>query len=122
MMMTLMTEGGMAMWLVLVFGLATVLGAAWFAFRPDGRSPAPIWALAIATAATTATGVCSDLAAVGHHAPRFLREHPDWSLPSILLQGFAESMAPGILGCTLVSLGALLIAVGLWRRSPPSPT
>lgn len=108
----------MAMLLVLAFGLATVVSAAWFAYRPEGRSPAPIWSLAIATATTTTTGVCADLAAVGHHAPRFLREHPDWSLPSLLLQGFAESMAPGILGFTLISLGALLISVGLWRRAP----
>lgn len=57
-----------------------------------------------------------------HHAPRFLQEHPDLGLPQALLQGFAESMAPGILGCTLVSLAALLVAVGLWRRAGHGPS
>jgi hypothetical protein len=121
---TLMTEGGFPMFLVLAFGLATLSLAARFAYQPDGRSPAPVWSFAIATVATTATGVASDLAAVGHHAPRFLREHAGDGagndLPLILIQGFAESMAPAILGSTFVALAALLLAVGLLRRSPAS--
>lgn len=119
---TLMTEGGFPMFIVLAFGLATLLFAARFTYRPDGRSPAPVWSLAIATAASTVTGVASDLAAVGHQAPRFLREHASdgagYDLPRVLIQGFAESMAPVILGSTFVALSALLVAVGLLRRSP----
>jgi hypothetical protein len=38
------------------------------------------------------------------------------SLPEVLLQGLAESMAPTILGFTLLSLVALIIAVGLYRE------
>jgi hypothetical protein len=117
---TLMTEGGFPMFVVLAFGLATLLLAARFAYQPDGRSAAPVWSLAIATAASTVTGVASDLAAVGHHAPRFLQEHADdgagYDLPRVLIQGFAESMAPAILGSTFVALAALLVAVGLLRR------
>jgi len=123
---TLMTEGGFPMFLVLAFGLATLLLAARFAHQPDGRSPAPVWSLAIVTIATTVTGVAADLAAVGHHAPRFLQEHAGdgagYDLPRVLIQGFAESMAPAILGSTFVALAALLIAVGLLRRSPASRT
>jgi hypothetical protein len=123
---TLMTEGGFPMFLVLAFGLATLLLAARFAYQPDGRSPAPVWSLAIVTVATAVTGVAADLAAVGHQAPRFLQEHvgdgAGYDLPRVLIQGFAESMAPAILGSTFVALAGLLIAVGLLRRSPPSRT
>jgi hypothetical protein len=36
-------------------------------------------------------------------------------LSLLVMQGFAESMAPGILGFSLLSLTALACAVGFWR-------
>jgi hypothetical protein len=115
-MVNLMVEGGVPMWFLLAFGVATLVAAARFAWRPVGRSPAPVWCLAIGTTAWIATAVMQDLAAVGHHGPDYLRAHPDVSLAHMLMQGLAESMAPGILGFVILSLSSLLIAVGLYRR------
>ena len=39
------------------------------------------------------------------------------NLAQALLQGFAESMSPGILGFTLLSLAGLICAVGLSRSA-----
>jgi hypothetical protein len=116
-MWTLFQEGGLSMWLLVAFGAATLVAAGRFAWRPERRRLWGAVALGIATGSAAATGICSDLAAVGHHAPRFLQDHPGVALPEILLQGFAESMAPGILGFTMLSLGALLVALGLYRQA-----
>lgn len=57
----------------------------------------------------------ANLAAVGIKVPG----HPEWrqhtELPLLVMQGFAESMAPGILGFSLLSLTALACAVGFSR-------
>jgi len=65
------------------------------------------------------TGVATDLATVGHQVPDYLRRHPEENLAQVLLQAFAESMAPAILGFTLLSLSlvALLVPVGFYRES-----
>jgi hypothetical protein len=65
-------------------------------------------------------GTMADLAAVGTKIPA----HPEWlqstELPLLVLQGIAESMAPGILGFSLLSLTALECAIGLWRADRTS--
>jgi hypothetical protein len=115
-MLTMMREGGHSMFVLLVFGLALLVTAAGFAIRPGRRRLKVAVALAIGTACSTVTGVSSDLAAVGHKAPEFLQEHAGTTLPFVLLQGFAESMAPLILGSTILAAAALLVALGLYRQ------
>ncbi|HEY4157151.1 MAG TPA: hypothetical protein VGM29_03605, partial [Polyangiaceae bacterium] len=66
---------------------------------------------------TILTSICADFAAVGHHAPEFLHAHPQMPLGEVLLQGVAESMSPGILGFTMLSLAALITTLGLYRAS-----
>ncbi|MBI5477316.1 MAG: hypothetical protein HY906_00585 [Deltaproteobacteria bacterium] len=56
------------------------------------------------------SGICADLAAVGHHVPQRFAEDPKWYFALIL--GIGESMAPGIIGFTLLSLVWLVSAVG----------
>jgi len=39
------------------------------------------------------------------------------TLTVVLLQGMAESLSPAIVGCTVLTLDALLIALGCYRDS-----
>jgi hypothetical protein len=114
-MLSLIRDGGAPMWAILSFGLLDLLAAARFAYRPTrGQLPA-IAALALAVLSSIACGVMADIAAVGSKVP----SRPEWAnhpqIHLILLQGLAESMAPGILGFSTLSLAALLCAVGLRR-------
>ena len=123
-MLELLREGGGPMLFVVIFGGLTFAAAAAFAARGDRRRLGFITAMGLATALSIAAGICSDLAAVGHHglsrcAARSIEP------AACLLVGMAEAMAPGIVGFTLLSLAGMLTAVGLSRTaraaSPPAP-
>jgi hypothetical protein len=103
------------MWFLLAFGALTLVCAAGFAARPDYSRLRLTSALAIATLFTTLTAISADLAAVGHQVPSYLARHPELTLSVALLQGAAESMSPAILGFTVLSLAALLVALGCYR-------
>lgn len=111
-MLWLMRSGGVPGWYVLLFGLIALGAAVLFAWRPDPKRLPAIKALSIATVASVVAGVASDLAATGWK----VSHNPDWGMsPEVhlyVLTGFAESMAPAILGGTLLSLVWLLVAVG----------
>jgi hypothetical protein len=115
-MLTMMQEGGPSMWVLLAFGLGLLVTGAGFAIHPGRRRLDIALALAAGTGCAALTGVCSDLAAVGHKMPVYLRAHDGTTLSFALLQGFAESMAPMILGTTMLAAAALLVALGLCRR------
>lgn len=105
------------MWFLLVFGALSLVSGARFALRPDARRLRLAAALSLATLFTVLTAIAADLAMVGHHAPEYLAHHPGESLATVLLQGFAESMSPAILGFTMLTLVALFIALGCHRES-----
>jgi hypothetical protein len=115
--MEFLQAGGAPVWAILVFGAANLIASAVFSYRPSKRLLGTIIALACSVLFSVAAGTMADLAAVGMH----IAERSDWylspKLPLLVLQGFAESMVPGILGFTLLSLVALACAVGL-RRMP----
>jgi hypothetical protein len=115
-MMTIFVEGGFPMWFLLVFGLATLVFAVRFAWTPVRRTLRSVLSLATATAFTVLTGICTDLATVGHQAPTYVKAHPDVTLVEAVLQGVAESLAPGILGFTVLSLAALVVTLGFQRE------
>ena len=48
--------------------------------------------------------------------PGYLERHPGLALSAALLQGGAEAMSPAILGFTVLSLTALVIALGFQRE------
>jgi hypothetical protein len=115
-MLNLLREGGGPMLFVVVFGLFTFGAAAVFAWRGDRRRLGFITAMGVATGLSVLGGIAADLAAVGHHAPEMCAaQHLE--LGACLLVGFAESMAPGIAGFTLLSLAAMLTAVGMSRTA-----
>jgi uncharacterized membrane protein len=116
-MMTLFREGGFPMWFLLAFGGLLLISGARFAMRPDSARLRLALALSAATLFTTITAISADLATVGHQAPDFLAKHPEMTLASVLLQGIAESLSPAILGCTVLTLAALFVALGCYRES-----
>ena len=115
-MITLFQEGGFPMWFLLVFGLGTLVLAVRFATAPTKWAFRTTAGLGAATLFTAVTGTCADLAAVGHHAPDFLKKHPELTMTEVVLQGFAESMSPGILGFTMLSLAAMIVTFGFYRE------
>ncbi len=115
-MLTLFEEGGFPMWFLLAFSVLTLLSSARFATQPH-RSRLWLAAARMATLFTTLTAICADLAQVGHELPSYLNRHHELSLSSASLQGFAESMSPAIVGFTVLSLSALMLALGFHREA-----
>jgi uncharacterized membrane protein len=116
-MMTLFLEGGFPMWFLLAFGLLSLLASGRFAFRPSRARLRLTVSLGLATLFTVLTAIAADLAMVGHQVPRYLTSHPKETLASVLLQGFAESMSPAILGFSVLTVVALFLALGYYRES-----
>jgi hypothetical protein len=121
-MWTLIHEGGWPIWFTLLFGLISLAAAARFARSGDKKHLGFVIGMSAATLFSVANGIVADLSAVGHH----LNERWDQYFPSgatmpdltrLLGQGFAESMSPGILGFTLLSLTWLVAAAGLARSA-----
>ena len=104
------------MWFLLGFSVLTLLSSARFAARPDSARLRLASALGVATLFTTLTAICADLAQVGHQIPGYMARHRELQLSSVLLQGIAESMSPAIVGFTVVSLAALVLALGFYRE------
>ena len=115
-MKTLFMEGGAPMWFLLAFGIGMLILAVRYAMAPSAWALRAACGLAAATFFTVVTGTCADLAAVGHHAPAYLKAHPTLTITEVVLQGFAESMSPGILGFTMLSLGAMIVTLGFYRE------
>jgi fluoride ion exporter CrcB/FEX len=104
------------MWFLLAFGVLTLVSAARFATQPKSSRLRLVVALGVATLFTTLTTISADLAEVGHHVADYVALHPALSLSDALLQGAAESMAPAIFGFTVLSLTALVVALGFHRE------
>jgi hypothetical protein len=120
-MMTLMENGGFPMWFIVAFGLVALGAAVYNAVRPERRRFELAKWMSKATLYSTFVGTFADLAAVfynftGHGrlpAPGVPLDNPVW--PKVIFQGIAESTSPGIMGFTLLSLTALMLAVGVSR-------
>jgi hypothetical protein len=113
-----MREGGFPMFFLLAFGLVALALAVRFALSPSQRLLKAALAMSGATAFTVFTGICTAFAAVGHQAPDYLKRHPETTLAEVVLLGIGESMSPGILGGVMLSLIAIILALGLWRQNP----
>jgi hypothetical protein len=109
-------EGGFAMFFLLAFGVATLIAASLYAMRVTRAAFRMTLGLAVATGGATLAGICVDLATVGHQVPEYVQKHPGVSLAEAVLQGLAESLAPGVLGFTFLSLAALIVTLGFYRE------
>lgn len=107
--------GGFPMVFIALFGALAIAHAARFAIWPDRSRIAAILAYAGAVVFAGLAGVCVDLSVVGRNVAQ--AEVSDEMRPLIVLVGFAESMAPAILGFSIAAVVCLLIAAGLRRSS-----
>ena len=112
-MLTLFRNGGFAMYFIVGFGLIALGTAFWYAFRPDEKVRGFIQHMGKATLYSTLCGTCSDVSTVFFYVAQHPMD-PD-QRTRIILEGLAESMSPGIMGFALLSLIALLVAVGQRR-------
>lgn len=117
-MATLIREAGFPVFFLLAFGLLAMGFAVRFATSPSQRVFRTTLALCAATLLTSINCIFAALSAVGHQASDYLKLHPESSLSEVVLLGVGESMAPGILGFTLLSLIALILALGVYRQNP----
>lgn len=117
-MATLIREAGFPVFFLLAIGALAMVFAVRFATAPTQRMFWTALAMSAATLLTSINGIFAALAMVGHHAPEYLQRHPESSLGEVVLLGFGESMAPGILGFTILSLIALILALGVYRQNP----
>jgi len=116
-MMWLMRAGGAPSFVIVFFGLVALLSAIRFAWRPErGRMPY-ILGLSAAVLFSSVAGVGAALATVS----QAITQNDEWAhnpdLHLILIAGIGESMAPMILGCSILTAIALVSSVGL-RRLP----
>lgn len=108
-------SGGWSMFVVLFLGVTTLIASLALLRKPAERHIGAIRALSAATVFSILSGVTSDLAAVFTQVPN--RE--EWAhspdMPLIVMTGLGESLAPAILGFTLLTLAWLVTAAGMRR-------
>lgn len=109
----LMQAGGVGMWGVLTLGLVSLVSAALFARRPERRRVGFVACMALATMASSLLSTITGFANVTVFASDMAREGQP-VLP-VLLGGFGESLAPMVLGLALLTVTALVTAVGMRR-------
>ena len=107
-------------WFVVIVGLATLVVAIRFAFRPAERTLAVIRPLCAATVFSAFVafllGIANGLKALG----RLLDAAADAAGTShawrVFLEGMAESPAPLVLGFAVVAVAWVLVAAGMRRQ------
>lgn len=115
-MLTFIREGGFSMIPVILFGLTCLGLAVALAWRPSERKLALLRPMSLATIFMSLAGLASNLAAVGHNCALRpgIADQPD--LHKYVLLGVGESMAPVILGFSLLALSWMLSTIGLRKQ------
>jgi hypothetical protein len=110
----LFVAGGFPSYIIILFGLIAVASAIGFAVRPDYRKLPHLGSLCAAVLLSTLCGVAADLIAVS----RYVEAHGETlgaQLGEVLVIGVGESLAPIVLGFSLLSIVALVAAIGFRR-------
>lgn len=105
----LIREGGFPMFVLLALGTWAIVVAVLAWRRPERRRIATARELRFAILCATGVGICADLKTTGVQAPHF--EQPAFDLAHILVQGFAESMSPGIMGLAFAVIVSMFLAL-----------
>ncbi len=113
-MWTLIREGGVPMWFVLLFGTISLGSSAYFAARPTPQRLSFIKWMMITTVFAVASGTTSAFGAVFHGLGDMVNVEAA-QRTRILFTGLAECMSAGTLGFSLLGLTAMLTAVGSRR-------
>lgn len=110
-------EGGVGMWVILFVGVALLGAAGRFAARPSRRQVAPLGAMALATVISIVHSTWIDFGAV-FGALSDEKRVPDAMMMRVLFEGLKESTRPGAFGGAVLTVAAVLFAVGLLRMEP----
>ena len=117
-MWTLIRNGGVIpMLFILVTGLVSLGASFYFAMKPQKQSLGFIESMGRATLFATLAATAADMGATLYAASHAF-ESPEGvagQAAHMLVQGFAESTSPGILGFSFLALAAMLTAVGRRR-------
>lgn len=115
-MLQFFVEGGWGMWSVLVFGLVMLGSAGRYAF--DGEPARLRFALAVGAVLVVSMthAMLTNVAAVFSYVQDPERA-PDAELARIVFTGLMESTRPGALGGAILTLGLVLVAIGVYRGS-----
>ena len=132
-MWTLIRNGGVIpMSFILLFGFLALGSAFFFALRAQKKTLGFIKSMALATVFSTLAASCADVGAPLYAASKTMDPagFDTQTMPGIqtttdpkahheaahlVVQGFAESTSPGIVGFSLVALTWMLVAVGRRR-------
>jgi hypothetical protein len=121
-MWTLIRNGGVIpMSFILLFGGAALLAAFYFAVRAERRTLGFVRSMSQATLFATLAATCSDIGATLYATEKvFSAEGTTEAVQAphaahLVVEGFAESTSPGILGFSFLGMTAMLVAVGRRR-------
>jgi hypothetical protein len=122
-MLTIFRDGGFSMFFILGFGFVALGWAARYAIRGKKRPLGFVVGMMAATLFATASGICSDLGTTFKTlagSEDMDARHQEIGRDTAhrvdnLLEGAGESMAPGIMGFSLLALTSFLLAVGAAR-------
>jgi hypothetical protein len=117
-MWTLIRNGGVIpMMFILVFGLLGLAASFYFAVRAERRSLGFIKSMMQAVLFATLAATAADLGATLYAATHAWGEPGDGPMQAahMIIEGFAESTSPGILGFSFLAVTAMLTAVGRRR-------
>ncbi|MGZ3448425.1 MAG: hypothetical protein ACXVEF_02435 [Polyangiales bacterium] len=112
-MYTMFRNGGFPMFFILAFGLIALGTAFGYAIKPVRDRESFVRWMALATLASVFCGTAADLAAVASYVASHAMEPA--RMCAIVIEGIGESMSPSILGFSILSLVALMMAVGKRR-------
>lgn len=121
--------GVIPMGFIVLFGIAGLVAAFIFAIRGDRRLVGFLRSISAAILFAILSGTCSDVGTTLHTAndiydrgpPYTFRGHP--VVPhELIIEGLAESSGPGVLGFSVLSLIAMLSAVGARRLAEKTDT
>lgn len=107
--------GGIPGLFTAIFGLLALGNAALHARRPEPRRRDIVSALGAATRCAIGAAVAGDLAGAFLTIARSAEGATVKDLVAMAILGVAESMAPAILGFTLLALASMLLAIGARR-------
>jgi hypothetical protein len=115
-MIEIFRDGGWGMWAILFVGFLLIVDAARFAHKPD---PKRLGFLGMLALATVSASVCTTLMDIGKVFSVLARKDkvPDGQIVRILFEGMKECMSPGMFGAVILTITALLVAVGMLRRT-----
>ena len=117
-MWTLIRNGGVIpMMFILVFGIVGLGASFYFALRPNRRSLGFIKSMGQATLFGTLAATAADLGATLTAATHAWEAADGGAVQAgrFIVEGFAESTSPGILGFSFLAVTAMLTAVGRRR-------